>query len=144
MPLRSQFDALVRDKGKDDHTPDQKSARGKDTPTDFKSMVKAAAPKLKLDKDDTTLEEESGGAVESDKDKDVPASAPSGVFGQAILAFEQLLERQRRENGDQKQPASEPKVLPEGDTVAASVEIGAPTGLESEQQRPGIRAGQED
>ena len=51
MPLRSQFEALVRDTGKGGRANDEKMPK-EDSALDFKTMVKVALPKLKLDIDD--------------------------------------------------------------------------------------------
>lgn len=126
MPPRSQFDAFVRDAGKGDRAKDQKMPKDKDSAMDFKTMVKVALPKLKLDADDAVRDEASAEVdevVESDKDKSSATASVQGVFGQTILAFEQLLERQRQDQGNQapipdKVPASE-----EAGPMTASAEI---------------------
>ncbi len=130
MPLRSQLDALVRDKGNGKHASDQKSAKETDLPADFKTIVKTALPKLALDKEDAALEHEMPEVAAPDKD--IPASPASGVFGQAILAFEQLLDRQRHENADQTQPTDDTKLSATAD--AASSVIAETLDVEGEKQ----------
>ena len=125
MPLKTMLDAIVRDKGKDD-MPDQKPAKDKDVPLDFSSMVRAAGPKLKLDKENAKPDKdltESRDTAQPDEDKDVPDAPAQGIFGQAILAFEQLLDRQQRENGEQPKPITKARTSSEADRVAGRVEI---------------------
>ncbi|CAN7700403.1 flagellar hook-length control protein FliK [Phyllobacterium sp. LjRoot231] len=136
MPLRTMLDAIVRDKGKDD-MPDQKPAKGKDVPADFRSMVKAAGPKLKLDKEDATPEKDVESLDTAEPDKDVTEAPAQGIFGQAILAFEQLLDRQQRENGEQPQPVTRARTSSEADTAVGPIEIvEADQGNEKQAQMP--------
>lgn len=94
MPLRSQVDSLVRDKAKDKHSPDKTPAKETSIRADFRTMVKTALPRLTTDKEDAVLENE---PLEiAMPDKDIPASQVPPIFGQAILAFEQLLDRRQR------------------------------------------------
>ncbi|RCW82260.1 flagellar hook-length control protein FliK [Phyllobacterium bourgognense] len=125
MPLKTMLDAIVRDKGKDD-MPDQKPAKDKDVLSDFSSMVRAVGPKLKLDKENAKPDRslvELLDRAEPDEDKDVSDAAAQGIFGQAILAFEQLLDRQQHENGEQPRPVTNAKAPSKADTIAGLIQI---------------------
>ncbi|TDQ29613.1 flagellar hook-length control protein FliK [Phyllobacterium brassicacearum] len=130
MPLRSQLDALVRDKGNGKHASDQKSAKETDIPADFKTIVKTVLPKLTPDKEDAAVENLPRDVTKPDVD--LPASPTAGLFGQAILAFEQLLDRQRHENADQTQPTDDTKLSANAD--AASSVIAETLDVEGEEQ----------
>jgi hypothetical protein len=123
MPLKTMLEAIVRDKGKDD-MPDQKPATNKDIRSDFNAMTRTVEPKLKLDKDsakpDKSLAESRDTAEPNEKDiQDAPAQ---GIFGQAILAFEQLLDRQQHENGEQPRPLTNARAS-KADTIAGLIQI---------------------
>lgn len=123
MSLRSQFDALV---GKRDRTPDGEKSEPKDGALDFKTMVKVALPKLKLDageavQDETLVEPEEAAIPEDDKTP--AASSVQGVFGQTILAFEQLLHRQRQDQGNQPSAPDEALALDGAGPTPVTAEI---------------------
>jgi len=127
MPLRSPFDALVRVTGKDRGN-DQKMPKGNDGAADFKTMVKVALPKLKLDTDDAVQDEVSTDADEAvapDKDKSSATASPQGVFGQTILAFEQLLQRQRQDQGNEAPATDKALTLEETSTTPAETVLAA-------------------
>lgn len=131
MPLKSQFDALVRDKGNDKHAPDRKSAKETATSSDFKTIVKISLSRPTFDKEDMSLQDEPQDVARADED--IAASPAAGAFGQAILAFEQLLDRQRHENAGQKQSAEHTKLA--ADAGAASSAVARTTSdLEGEEQ----------
>ncbi|WP_457302792.1 flagellar hook-length control protein FliK, partial [Phyllobacterium sp. P5_D12] len=118
------LEAIVRDKGKDGML-DQKPE--KDASSDFGSMVRAVGPKLKLDKENSKPDKsltESRDTVELDEeDRDVPDAPAQGIFGQAILAFEQLLDRQQHENGEQPQSVTKARASSKADIVAEPMQI---------------------
>jgi chemotaxis protein MotD len=149
MPLKTMLDAIVRDKGKDD-TPDQKPAKDKDVLSDFSSMVRAVGPKLKLDKETAKPDKSLAELLdpgEPDEDKDGPDAPAQGIFGQAILAFEQLLDRQQHENSEQPQPAMRVRSTSGGDTVAQpmqSVEADQKSEKPAEISVPDNKSGKTD
>ncbi|MBZ9603473.1 flagellar hook-length control protein FliK [Phyllobacterium chamaecytisi] len=124
MPLKTMLEAIVRDKGKD-AMPDQKPE--KDASSDFSSMVRAVGPKLKLDKEnskpDKSLTESRDTAELDEEDRDVPGAPAQGVFGQALLAFEQLLDRQQHENGAKPQSVTKARASSKADTVTEPMQI---------------------
>lgn len=124
MPLKTMLEAIVRDKGKDGML-DQKPE--KDASSDFGSMVRAVGPKLKLDKENSKPDKsltESRDTVELDEeDRDVPDAPAQGIFGQAILAFEQLLDRQQHENGEQPQSVTKARASSKADIIAEPMQI---------------------
>jgi chemotaxis protein MotD len=130
MPLKSQFEALVRDTGKGSRANDEKMPK-QERALDFKTMVKVALPKLKPDRDGASDEEMPAKVDETGEPDQIKLSTVSvqGVFGQTILALEQLLERQRDDQGDQaaapiKIPESEDaeSIIPAAKTVQATVD----------------------
>ncbi|MEK1852693.1 MAG: flagellar hook-length control protein FliK [Phyllobacterium sp.] len=132
MPLRSPFDALVRDKGKDRGN-DQEMPKSNDV-LDFKTIVKIALPKLKLDTDDAADSAASSDvdkAAEPDKDRSSATASVQNVFGQTILAFEQLLQRQEHRQGSQE-PVADAELTQEqtgamsapSETVLAAIDQG--------------------
>jgi chemotaxis protein MotD len=127
MPLRSHFEALVRDTGKGGRAND-KNLPKEDSALEFKTMVKVALPKLKLDTDDAAHEEtpaEPDETVEPDKNKSSAVSV-QGVFGQTILAFEQLLERQREDQGNQAPAPIKIPVSEEPGSMITAVRAASP------------------
>ena len=131
MPLKSQFEAIVRDTGKGRRANDEKMPK-QERALDFKTMVKVALPKLKLDRDGASDEEIPAKVDETGEPDQIKSSTVSvqGVFGQTILAFEQLLERQRDDQGDQAAaPIKIPgiaedaeSIIPAAKTVPATVD----------------------
>jgi len=124
MPLKTMLEAIVRDKGKDG-TPDRKPE--KDASSDFGSLVRAVGSMLKLDKENSKPDKslaESRDTVEPDeKDRDVPEAPAQAIFGQAILAFEQMLDRQQHENGEQPQSVAKARASSKADIVAEPMQI---------------------
>lgn len=133
MPLKTMLDAIVRDKGRDD-MPDQNLAKDKDLPADFSSMVRAASSKLKLGKENAKPDKDLTQSLEialPEEDKDVSDAPAQGIFGQAILAFEQLLHRQQQENSQQPQPVTKARKSAQTDTVAEPMQsVGTAQGNE--------------
>ncbi len=124
MPLKTMLDAIVRDKGKDE-MPDQTPARD-NLPSDFGSMVRAIGPKLKLDKENAKPDKSlavSRDTAQPDENKDIPDAPAQGIFGQAILAFEQLLDRQQHENGEQPQSVTKARTSSKADLVAEPMQF---------------------
>lgn len=119
MPLKSQFEALVRDTGKGSRANDEKMPK-QERALDFKTMVKVALPKLKLDRDGASDEEIPAKVDETGEPDQIKSSTVSvqGVFGQTILALEQLLERQRDDQGDQ---AAAPIKIPESEDAESII-----------------------
>ncbi|MBB3146282.1 hypothetical protein FHS21_002697 [Phyllobacterium trifolii] len=131
MPLKTMLDAIVRDKGKDD-MPDQTPARDKDLRSDFNSMVRAIGPKLKLNNENAKPDKsmaESRDTAQPDEKKDIPDAPAQGIFGQAILAFEQLLDRQQHENGEEPQSVTNARTSSKADLVAEPMQF-----VEADQQ----------
>lgn len=119
MPLKSQFEALVRDTGKGSRANDEKMPK-QERALDFKTMVKVALPKLKPDRDGASDEEIPAKVDETGEPDQIKSSTVSvhGVFGQTILALEQLLERQRDDQGDQ---AAAPIKIPESEDAESII-----------------------
>ncbi|UXN58918.1 flagellar hook-length control protein FliK [Phyllobacterium zundukense] len=150
MPLKTMLDAIVRDKGRDD-MPDQKPAKDKDVLSDFSSMVRAIGPKLKLDKENAKPDKrlaELRDRAELDEHKDVRDAPAQGIFGQAILAFEQLLDRQQHENSEQPQPVTKANASTKADIITAepiqSVEAGQKSEKPAEISAPDNKSGKTD
>ena len=138
MPLKSQFEALVRDTGKGSRANDEKMPK-QERALDFKTMVKVALPKLKPDRDGASDEEIPAKVDETGEPDQIKSSTVSvqGVFGQTILALEQLLERQRDDQGDQ---AAAPIKIPESEDaesiIAAAKTVPATVDKVKEQEAP--------
>ncbi len=58
-----------------------------------------------------------------EEDRDVPDAPAQGIFGQAILAFEQLLDRQQHENGEQPQSVTKARASSKADIIAEPMQI---------------------
>ncbi|MGO4451475.1 flagellar hook-length control protein FliK [Phyllobacterium sp. TAF24] len=108
MPLRSLQDAIIGDTGKGHRLPDKKNAKGKDDAPDFKSMLEAKPLRLPTEAgaaitDDDVSEIRDEPETKKDKDKERANAGPSvqALFGQSILALEQLLDRQKPADGEQ-------------------------------------------
>ena len=90
-------------------------------------MVRAIGPKLKLDKEnakpDKSLTESRDTAQPDEEDKDIPDAPAQGIFGQAILAFEQLLDRQQHENGEKPQSVTKARASSKADMVAEPMQF---------------------
>jgi flagellar hook-length control protein FliK len=144
MPFRSMIDANVRGKGKDD-VANHKPAKGEDSLPDFSSMMKVSS-KPKFESSDATADKDivqTPDAAEPDSDKG--AILGQGVFGQAILAFEQLLDHQKREGGSRPRPADEHTTLSKNEKAAAPTQIAEPVHVSKKavafrEEEPGQKA----
>lgn len=97
MPLRSQVDARLRDGGKGDPIVDLKMQVEDRTGLDFGTMVKIAAPRvLRSDEVKDNKLEARDDETETDGDKPSSHAPIQGIFGQTMMALEQLLEKQRQ------------------------------------------------
>lgn len=108
MPLRSLQDTIVGDTGEGHRLPDKKNAKGKDDAPDFKSMLEAKPLRLPTEAgaaitDDDVSEIRDEPETKKDKDKEQANAGPSvqALFGQSILALEQLLDRQKPADSEQ-------------------------------------------
>ena len=89
-------------------------------------MVRAIGPKLKLDKENAKPDKSlavSRDTAQPDENKDIPDAPAQGIFGQAILAFEQLLDRQQHENGEQPQSVTKARTSSKADLVAEPMQF---------------------
>jgi flagellar hook-length control protein FliK len=121
MPFRSMMDAIVPGKSKDD-VANHKPAKEENALPDFSSMVRVSS-KLKIESSDAADKDivETPDAAEPDTDKD--GALGQGVFGQAILAFEQLLDHQKREEGSPSRPAGEHTASSKNEKAASPTQI---------------------
>jgi chemotaxis protein MotD len=114
MPLRSLKDAIVGEAGKGNRLPDRKAAKGKDDAVDFKSMLEAKPLRLPSEAGDGIAPDDVAAmddepAVEADDEQASTGPSVQAMFGQSILALEQLLDRQASAGGGQ--PGRENKPL---------------------------------
>ncbi|MBA8879810.1 flagellar hook-length control protein FliK [Phyllobacterium myrsinacearum] len=113
MPARSLKDAIVADSGKGHRLPVKQAAKGKEDVPDFQSMLDVKPLRLPVEASDMIAGEdvpEIRDDPESEKDKDTANAGPSvqAMFGQSILALEQLLERQRQTGGGEQPQQGKP------------------------------------
>ncbi|MBN9134768.1 MAG: flagellar hook-length control protein FliK [Phyllobacterium sp.] len=114
MPLRSLKDAIVGETGKGNRLPDRKAAKGKDDAVDFKSMLEAKPLRLPSEAGDGIAPDDVAAMddepeVEADDEPASTGPSVQAMFGQSILALEQLLDRQASAAGGQ--PGRENKPL---------------------------------
>jgi chemotaxis protein MotD len=99
MPLRSQIDARIRDSGKADPIVDVKMPVEDRTYLDFETVVKIEAPRVycsTVDKVQDNKFEVRDDETEADGDKPSSHAPIQGMFGQTMMALEQLLVKQRQ------------------------------------------------
>ncbi|PRD51640.1 flagellar hook-length control protein FliK [Phyllobacterium myrsinacearum] len=106
MPLRSLKDAIVGETGKGNRLPDKKTAKGKDDAVDFRSMLEAKPLRLPAEAGDGMAPDDVAAMddqpeVETDDDQASTGPSVQALFGQSILALEQLLDRQPPDGGSQ-------------------------------------------
>lgn len=138
MPLRSLKDAIVGETGKGNRLPDKKTAKGKDDAVDFKSMLETKPLRLPAEAGDgiapddvSAMEDEP--EVEADDEQASTGPSVQAMFGQSILALEQLLDRQAQGGGSQPGHANKPARALDANALPAG-EAPLDTGENNEQK----------